>query len=133
MQLQRLQPRFDAANIRLVVIGNGPAWAIEGFREKSGFTGELYTDPSRAIYEALDMKRGLGSVFKLGMLKAAKRARKQGATQTKTLGDAMQMGGFVFVRPDGEIAWLYRSEFARDHPDDETIEREVLVHGETSA
>ena len=52
MQLHR------ASIPNLVMIGNGAPMFIAGFREMTGYTGPIYTDPSLAVYKAAQLKRG---------------------------------------------------------------------------
>ncbi|MBT8495661.1 MAG: hypothetical protein KJO07_21615 [Deltaproteobacteria bacterium] len=114
--MQRATSRFQEAGARLVVVGNGRANFMEGFRDKSGYQGELYTDPSRATYRALRLKRGLRTAMNVKSVKRAYQAMRAGNRQTATRGDPWQQGGVFIVDRDGTIVYRYPSEFAGDHP-----------------
>ncbi len=113
--MHRERDRIEAAGADLILIGNGTPNFIEGFRERSGYQGPIYTDPERVAYRALDLRRGGMS----GALKTAARAVKAyraGFRQIKTQGDGRQLGGVFVVTPAGEMVYQYRSDYAGDHP-----------------
>ncbi len=118
MQLHHAIDDLVATGYRLSVIGNGLPHFIEGFREKTGFTGAIYTDPGRRTYGALELRRDLLSSLNLKSLRRARQAFATGNRQSKlaALGDAWQQGGVFVITADGTIAWGYASEFAGDHP-----------------
>ena len=116
MQLHRANERFEEAGARLIIVGNGAPHFIAGFRQKTGFDGEIYTDPGRRAYAALDLHRDLGSTFNLRTIRSAWRAFSSGNRQTSIEGDPWQQGGVFVVAPDGEIVYGYASQHAGDHP-----------------
>jgi peroxiredoxin len=115
-QLRQSESLIENAGGRLVVIGNGAPHFIEGFREKVGFDGELYTDPSMSTYRALRLQRRLGSSVNLRTLRRAVQAYRAGNRQSATQGDPWQQGGVFVIDGDGEIVFRYPSEYAGDHP-----------------
>lgn len=129
MQLHRANQRFEAAGARLIVIGNGLPHFIAGFRERTGFDGEVYTDPGRRAYGALHLHRDLGSTFNLRTIRSAWRAFSAGNRQTRVQGDPWQQGGVFVVASDGEIVYGYASQHAGDHPPVE----DLLVAAEDAA
>ena len=80
-----------------MAVGSGtPAMAkgfclcsLPAFVTETQFPGALYVDPKRAIYEALDCKRGLKFVLSKQTLAAAKQARGEGFSQGKKAGDSL--------------------------------------------
>jgi len=50
---------LDDANVRLVVIGCGSWDVIPSYRDITGFNGEVYADPSRSTFRALELISGL--------------------------------------------------------------------------
>lgn len=116
MQLHREQPRITEAGARLVIIGNGGPSFIEGFREKSGFQGEIYTDPGRRSYKALHLRRDLRAVLNPRAIPRAVEAYRNGARQSVTRGDNWQQGGVFVFSTSGEMLYSFRSQYAGDHP-----------------
>ena len=59
---------------------------------------------------------GLRSVSK-GLIAGA----RSGRIQTRTIGNAAQLGGSLVVRPDGEVAWSHMSDNAGDNASPDEI------------
>jgi hypothetical protein len=100
-----------------VFLGNGEALWAEGFRDQYAPGQRVLSDPKRAAYRQLKMKKGSGSVFNRNSLKYGARALKKGFIQGKTQGAAAQQGGVVILGPGDVVHYVYRSEVAGDHPD----------------
>jgi hypothetical protein len=116
MQLYRSEDKIREAGAKLVVVGNGSPSFIEGFREKTGYSGELYTDPRRGAYRALNLRRSVRSSINLTSLGRAFEALRGGYRQTATQGDPWQQGGVFVILPSSEIVYAYASKTAGDHP-----------------
>jgi len=116
MKLEEQRQTFADIGVDLVVIGNGAPTFIEGFRERARYSGVLYTDPQRAAYQALSLRRDLKSSLNVRTIGRALSAFVSGARQVSVQGDAWQQGGIVIVLPSGEIVYRYASEYAGDHP-----------------
>ena len=121
VQLHHEEPRIQAKGARLVVIGNGKPWFIQGFREKTGYEGEIYTDPTLATYKALHLRRDLRSTFSASTLRKAFTAFRGGFRQTATQGDAWQQGGVFVMNTNGEVVFSYASSHAGDNPPIEVV------------
>jgi peroxiredoxin len=106
--------RVAALGVDLVVIGNGSPRSIPAFREGTGWSGPLYSDPELEAYRAAGMKHGLFAGFKL--VSNAVRAFRAGLKQGKVDGDPFQQGGAILVTPAGEVAYAYISATGGDHP-----------------
>lgn len=115
MQLHRERARIEAAGATLHVIGNGAPMFMAGFRETTGYDGPLYTDPSLAVYRALDLRRGAGTIVSARAAMNAVRALRGGFRQGRTQGDATQQGGLLIVAPDGTIRYRHADRVAGDH------------------
>jgi hypothetical protein len=114
--------QLHRANIpNLVVIGNGAPNFIAGFRETTGYTGPLYTDPSLAVYKAAELKRGIGHVLSLRAAAKSIGTLKRGFRQGKTQGDATQQGGVLVIAPDGRILYHHISEYPGDNASPDEI------------
>jgi hypothetical protein len=120
VQVHRKVDEIHAAGAELIVIGNGAPHFIAGFRELTGYSGPLYTDPSLAAYEAAHLERGVTTVLNpkalMPTLKAFARGGKQGLTQ----GDAWQQGGVLVIATDGAVMYQHVSKRPGDNasPDD---------------
>ncbi len=106
-------PRIHAAGAELVIVGNGTPDHARGFIEDYAIETPVLTDPSRAVYAALDTRRGTMSPR---VLLHALRAIRKGFFQHRVLGDGAQTGGVFIVLPGGEIAYRYVSAVPGDHP-----------------
>ena len=121
MQLHR-------ANVpNLVIIGNGAPNFIEGFREATGYTGPIYTDPTLAVYKAAQLKRGVFTVLKLRAAAATVGALRRGFRQVGTQGDATQQGGVMVVAPDGRILYHHISQYPGDNASPEEIRSHLVA------
>lgn len=121
MQLHR-------ANVpNLVIIGNGAPNFIEGFREATGYTGPIYTDPTLAVYKAAQLKRGAMTLLKLRAAAATVGALRRGFRQVGTQGDATQQGGVMVVAPDGRILYHHISEYPGDNASPDAIRSHLVA------
>lgn len=116
MQLHRARPQLSEVGVTLVVIGNGTPNFMEGFRDKTGYDGPLYTDPSLEAYKAFELRRDVRSSLNLRSLGKAISAYRGGNRQTATKGDPWQQGGVFVVSKDGELLFRYVAQFAGDKP-----------------
>ena len=115
MQLHR------ASIPNLVVIGNGAPNFIAGFREETGYTGPIYTDPTLAVYKAAQLKRGALTLLKFGAAKATLGSLRRGFRQKGVQGDATQQGGVLVVEPGGRIVYHHISEYPGDNASPDEI------------
>jgi len=106
---------FNKINVRIVVIGNGFPNFIEGFRNDTGYTGDLFTDPSLESYQLLNFKNSVKSLLGFKTMKSALHALSTGYLQKGIQGDALQQGGVVVVDSGGEPVYFYASSEAGDH------------------
>lgn len=114
--MNRESEAFEREGAELVVVGNGAPNFIEGFRERAGYSGRIYTDPELRSHKALELRRDVRSTLSIRTLGRAVSAFRGGNRQTSVQGDAMQQGGVFVLSTDGELVYSYRSEFAGDHP-----------------
>jgi len=113
---------FNKLNVRIVVIGNGTPNFIEGFRNDTGYSGDLFTDPSLKSYQLLNFKKSVKSLLGLKTMKSALHALSTGYMQKGIQGDALQQGGVVVVDSGGDPFYFYANTEAGDHaPLDEII------------
>ncbi len=99
-----------------MVIGNGGTQHFRKLREKTGYTGELYTDPERKAYKLLDFDSGITKVIGLKSLTDATKLLFSGTLPGSLQGDAMQLGGAVTINTKGLILYHFKEKIAGDHP-----------------
>lgn len=129
MQLHGHLEEFEARGARLHLIGNGSPNFIEGFRELTGYTGSIYTDPGLKSFEAAGLMRSVRATMGLRSIGAGLRSMKQGQRQGSTQGDAWQQGGAMVISPEARVLYNHRSTAAGDNVSPE----ELLSTLETSA
>jgi alkyl-hydroperoxide reductase/thiol specific antioxidant family protein len=109
-----VQGQIEARGAGIVVVGNGPANAIDDFRRETSFTARVLTDPSLATYRAAGLVSGVTTVLdprSLVRLPRAMRTAGRGAIS----GSVMQQGG-TFVLGPGEVEhFAWRDRFGGDH------------------
>jgi uncharacterized LabA/DUF88 family protein len=116
-ELAQVKPFFDLLGVKLVAIGNGTPAMARDFKEDRGFTGEIYVDQSKKIYDDFKCTRGWKSaLFNSKTLKTIKNTFKEGYAQGSTQGDMLQNGG-TFILKDFRIIYEHIEKFAGDHPD----------------
>jgi peroxiredoxin len=123
VQLHRDRHRFEAAGVRLAVIGQGKPEDAAAFREKQGVDVRLLVDPDRRSYKVAGAKLAVFSEL-LGprlMWRGLRRARAVGVSQGKTIGHPAQAGGVLVVAPDGSIPWAHMSRDAGDVPSNDEV------------
>ena len=123
-QVRGVTDRIEQKGARVIFIGNGTPAMATMFKEDFAVRSPLYTDPSLEVYEAAQLKRGLGSVLRA--IKNVPRALTKGHMQGRTQGDALQQGGVLIVDTSGAIRYRYTSEVGGDHPDLEDVIAHVL-------
>lgn len=115
MQLHRDIDTIHAAGAELHVIGNGLPMFIAGFRETTGYTGPLYTDPSLAVYRAAELRHGLRTVLNVGSIARTIGSYRRGFRQGRTRGNALQQGGVLVIAPDARVLWHHISDGPGDN------------------
>lgn len=122
MQLHRAIDGIHGKDAELYVIGNGTPNFIDGFRETTGFSGAIYTDPTLAVFRAAQLKRGLRNLLNLDAAASTLGALRRGFRQGRTQGDNLQQGGVLVIANDGRVLWQHIS----DHPGDNASPDDIL-------
>jgi hypothetical protein len=123
VQLHRRIDDIHAAGAELYVIGSGTPNFIAGFRETTGFTGTVLTDPSLEVYRAAELKRGLRTFVSLGAAARTVGSLARGFRQGRTQGDNLQQGGVLVVARDGRVLWQHISDSPGDNADPDELVR----------
>jgi AhpC/TSA antioxidant enzyme len=121
--LDRARGDFKAAGAGLVLIGQASPRHAAQFRRRQGIQLRVLADERRVSYKAAGTKManvtelfGPRSVSK-GLLAGA-RSRK---IQTRTIGNAAQLGGSLVIATDGQVVWSHMSDNAGDNASPEEI------------
>lgn len=120
---EKVKPTLDANNIRLIGIGFDKRF-VQPFVEGGFFTGELFVDPEKECYNALQYQKFsywdlMKKLFSSKWLAAKAQVDKK-KLPSDLKGDAFQNGGTLIVAQGGKALFEYRQEDAADHlPADE--------------
>ena len=123
MQLHRDIDQLKSHGADLYVIGNGTPNFIAGFRDQTKYDGPVYTDPSLAVYQAAQLKRGVARTFDPRALGDTVGAFMRGHRQGRTQGDPWQQGGVLVIAPSGDVLWQHAS----DRPGDNATARDIVA------
>jgi peroxiredoxin len=123
VQLHRARPEFEAARLRLVLIGQATPHDAAKFRRQFELDLPVLADRRRVSYKAMGLK--VGSVADLvgprvlarGILTSARHRVTQGVT----VGHPSQLGGAAVVDAGGHIVWVHRARDAGDNVSPERI------------
>ena len=120
--MREITTEIHESGAELVIVGNGSVEFARGFIEECEVATPVFTDPSRALYDALGARRaGILDLFRPSLWRNGRRARKKGFRQHEVLGDARQLGGVFVVLPSGQTPYRYLSRVAGDHPDPQDV------------
>ncbi|HUB04979.1 MAG TPA: peroxiredoxin-like family protein [Solirubrobacteraceae bacterium] len=123
MQLHCARSEFEAAGTSLVLIGQATPRHAAQFRRRQGIQVPVLADKDRVSYKAAGAKvAGVTDLFGPKVVaKGAVTIAKQRVVQTRTIGDAAQLGGALVVMPDGSVPWSHMSRDAGDNASPEEI------------
>ena len=121
--MDRARGDFKAAGVGLVLIGQATPRHAAQFRRRQGIQLPVLADERRVSYRAAGAK--IASVSELFGPRSVSKGLVAGARsrkiQTRTVGDAAQLGGSLVIRPDGTVAWSHMSDNAGDNASPEEI------------
>jgi len=123
VQLHRARSEFEAAGAALVLIGQATPRDAAQFRRRQGIQLPVLADSERVSYRAAGAKvAGITDLFGPKVVaKGALTGARHKTMQTRTIGDAAQLGGALVIRPDGSVAWSHMSADAGDNASPEEI------------
>jgi peroxiredoxin len=119
VQLHREREEFEAAGVRLAVIGQGTPRHAQHFRETQDVEGlEMYTSRDRRAYEEAGAKVATAGelVGPKAVLRGIRNLRDEKVVQGRVVGHAAQLGGVLIVKPDGTIPYAHLADDASDNP-----------------
>ena len=103
---------LDKAGAQLVFVGNGNPSHAREFMTEYNLAKGVFTDPSRKLYSALEMRHGVNSTLNVNTARHARRAYQRGYRQRGVKGDPWQQGGNVAIGADGNVIALERATVA---------------------
>jgi peroxiredoxin len=123
MQLHRARAQFEQAGGNLVLIGQATPRQAAHFRRRQGIQLPVLADEERVSYAAAGTKSGgvLDLWHPKVMLKGTITGVRERTVQTRTIGDANQLGGALVIDTRGNVAWSHLSEDAGDNASPEEI------------
>ena len=111
------QPAIERAGAELVLVGTGGPHFAKAFREEFAPGLRVLADPDLRSYTAVGFRRSLVALLSPKGLGPFVSALKNGFRQGKIMGDALQLGGTLVLRPGGEVAFAHASEHTFDRPE----------------
>jgi peroxiredoxin len=125
-ELRGAEGELAKKNAEIVLIGNGAPPFIPPFRERTGWKGPVYTDPTRSAYEQAGMhRRVLRFLDPRGLWGAIRAAFKGFFPGPEVKGDSLQLGGVLVLKPPGDVVFRHASRYVGDHPSNEAVVRSL--------
>jgi peroxiredoxin len=123
MQLHRARSEFDRAGANLVLIGQATPRQAAHFRRRQGIQLPVLADKERVSYRAAGAKDGgvLDLFHPKVVAKGALTGVREKTIQTRTIGDANQLGGALVIDTNGHVTWSHMSKDASDNASPEEI------------
>jgi hypothetical protein len=118
VQLHRDRDEFEAAGVRLAVVGMGTPQHAAHFRETQKVDLPMLVDPERKAYEAAGAKMATFGEL-LGpriVARSIHRSLAAGVHQGRTIGHPAQLGGVMIVKPDASVPYVHLADDASDNP-----------------
>lgn len=120
--LRSVVDEIHGAGAELHVIGNGAPTFIAGFRDTTGLTTPVYTDPTLAVYRAAELRRGISTMLDVRAAATTARAFARGhRTVLRPQGDQTQQGGVLVIDRDSRVVWQHVSRYPGDNAEPSAI------------
>jgi peroxiredoxin len=117
--------RFKEKNVTLAVIGSGDPGHFSEFREKTGYDGMLFSDPSLKAFSLLGFSKSLMGFMSIRSVIRAASALTQGHRQGSIQGSTLQLGGAIVIDASGAVRYFFAGSKAGDHPDVDEVLKAV--------
>lgn len=125
MQLHRDRSKFEAAGVRLALIGQGRPEQAAHFRDSYELDIPMYVDERRETYKAAGTK--VATVGELlgprVLLRGARTTLRDHVVQGRPVGHPAQLGGVMVVKPGNQITYVHLADDASDNPPNEEVLR----------
>jgi peroxiredoxin len=125
VQLDEARSDFDAAGVRVVLVGQATPRQAAHFRRRLDIDLPVLADEQRYSYRAAGAKVAtagelLGPKSVSAGLKATVSSRGK-VHQGRVIGHAAQLGGVMVIAADGEVTWSHMAEDASDNASPDEI------------
>ena len=131
MQLHRARAQFEESGGHLVLIGQATPRQAAHFRRRQGIQLPVLADEDRISYRAAGAKTGSAvDLFNpMVVAKGALTGLREKTIQTRTIGDANQLGGALVIDITGNVTWSHMSTDAGDNASPDEILAAVKAAG----
>jgi peroxiredoxin len=126
VELEGARSEFDAAGVRVVLVGQATPRQAAHFRRRLELDLPVLADESRESYKAAGAKVATAGEL-LGPKSVSQGLRKTFESRGKVhqgriIGNAAQLGGAMVIAPGGEVTWSHMADDASDNaPPDEIL------------
>ncbi len=110
-------PELEKRGAGLVIVGPGRPEHLPVFRQKTGYRGALFADPSLKTFNAAGLASGWLRTFHPITILMGLKAFAAGFRQGARKGNPVQQGGTFVLGPGERVRFEWRDRFAGDHPD----------------
>jgi prostamide/prostaglandin F2alpha synthase len=119
VELEGARPEFDAAGVRVVLVGQATPRQAAHFRRRLEIDLPVLADESRLSYKAAGAKVATAGEL-LGPRSVSQGVRKTFESrgkvhQGRVIGHPAQLGGAMVIAPGGEVTWSHMAEDASDN------------------
>lgn len=121
MQLHERKAEIEDRGVNLYLVGSGNPQFIDGFREHTGYEGEVFTDPSLKVFKTAGLIRGFAATLGLRSIRAGFKSLRAGYRQGWTRGDNWQQGGALLISTTGQVLWSHQSQSGGDNVSVDTM------------
>jgi alkyl-hydroperoxide reductase/thiol specific antioxidant family protein len=122
-QLRDAVPEIHRRGASFAVVGNGTAAQAKAFAERWKVAFPVLVSPDLSAYAAAGLERSYTAAINLTTLRRLVEVRAKGIRQTRTQGDAWQLGGALVLSPAGEVLF----EQVAQHPADHVAPEDLLA------
>jgi peroxiredoxin len=124
-QLNEARPEFDAAGVRVVLVGQATPRLAAHFRRRLGIDLPVLADETCDSYKAAGAKVAtagelLGPKSVSSGLKATFASRGK-VHQGRVIGHPAQLGGAMVIAPGAEVTWSHMADDASDNASPDEI------------
>lgn len=111
-----MHKQHENPSVGLVVVGFSPADRLAALARHLGWPGHVLSDPGRALYAALDLRRApVWRVYSPRTMLTYARAVRRGHRLPRPVEDTRQLGGDAVI-VDGTVVLMWRPRTPDDRP-----------------